>query len=430
MSSDTPLYSLDGELDGLKSFQLNDSQLEAVHDCVSAMQLDSSSVRLILGPPGTGKTKTISALLWSMLVKKRRTLTCAPTNTAVVEVASRVLGLLEESSGGSSTKRCYVSDVVLFGNEGRMSVDVNLAKIFMDSRVRRLRDCFMPSTGWTHCLSSMLRLLEHPLVLYGRYAEDMDNQIKDELEELDEEFAEKRKDLLSKEKSFAVLKKKREELAAKKNEIVQMIHVKKMSFKTYFTKDYKQLEKDLNKCVEVFCDDLPRSTTDEENFLYMKEASRLLATFGDLVQSAPDDELQALFESGDDRKWSLFHNMVTQVHDDVSFELKEARSVCLQKLKLLSANFVLPDVFDTRSIEEFLLQNAKSVLCTASSSYRLYYQQKVQPFDIVVVDEAAQLKECESLIPLQLPGARHVVLIGDQHQLPALVKSQVISPLF
>ncbi|GJN21866.1 hypothetical protein PR202_gb09387 [Eleusine coracana subsp. coracana] len=238
--SETPLYSLDGDLAGLQSFELNDSQMEAVHDCVSAVQLDSSSVRLIWGPPGTGKTKTISAILWSMLVKKRRTLTCAPTNTAVVEVASRVLSLVENSSasggGGGSGNKCFVSDVVLFGKEERMSVDSNLAKVFMDSRVRRLRDCLMPSTGWTQCLSSMLRLLEHPLVQYDR---------------------------------------------------------------------------------------------------------------------------------------------------------------------------------------------AKSVLCTASSSYRLYYLQTPQPFDIVVVDEAAQLKECESLIPIQLPGVRHVVLIGDEHQLPALVKSQV-----
>ena len=82
-------------------------------------------------------------------------------------------------------------------------------------------------------------------------------------------------------------------------------------------------------------------------------------------------------------------------------------------------------LFDSRTIEEFLLQRAKSVLCTASSSNRLHYQPKAQPFEVLVVDEAAQLKECESLIPLQLPGVRQAVLIGDERQLPALVKSKV-----
>lgn len=45
--------------------------------------------------------------------------------------------------------------------------------------------------------------------------------------------------------------------------------------------------------------------------------------------------------------------------------------------------------------------------------------------ELLIVDEAAQLKECESLIPMQLPGLRHVILIGDECQLPAMVVSEV-----
>lgn len=47
-------------------------------------------------------------------------------------------------------------------------------------------------------------------------------------------------------------------------------------------------------------------------------------------------------------------------------------------------------------------------------------------FEILVIDEAAQLKECETAIPLQLPDIQHLILIGDEKQLPALVKSKVI----
>jgi superfamily I DNA and/or RNA helicase len=46
---------------------------------------------------------------------------------------------------------------------------------------------------------------------------------------------------------------------------------------------------------------------------------------------------------------------------------------------------------------------------------------------LLIIDEAAQLKECETLIPLQLPGIRHAVFIGDEYQLPSLVKSSVSS---
>ncbi|CAK8565677.1 unnamed protein product [Lathyrus sativus] len=46
------------------------------------------------------------------------------------------------------------------------------------------------------------------------------------------------------------------------------------------------------------------------------------------------------------------------------------------------------------------------------------------PVKFLVIDDAAQLKECESTIPLQLPGLSHCILIGDERQLPALVKSK------
>jgi len=68
------------------------------------------------------------------------------------------------------------------------------------------------------------------------------------------------------------------------------------------------------------------------------------------------------------------------------------------------------------------------LFCTAASSARLHAVEHCR-LEMLVIDEAAQLKECESNIPLQLPGLRHVVLIGDEKQLPALVKSEVCSSL-
>ncbi|KAL5655881.1 hypothetical protein ACJX0J_035200, partial [Zea mays] len=53
----------------------------------------------------------------------RWTVTCAPTNTAMAEVASRVLGVIEESGGGGgAATKCFFGDVVLFGNKDRMAV--------------------------------------------------------------------------------------------------------------------------------------------------------------------------------------------------------------------------------------------------------------------------------------------------------------------
>ncbi|RLN09633.1 hypothetical protein C2845_PM11G17480 [Panicum miliaceum] len=78
----------------------------------------------------------------------------------------------------------------------------------------------------------------------------------------------------------------------------------------------------------------------------------------------------------------------------------------------------------TRSVaekKEFCLDSAALVFCTVSGSAKL----RGQRMDLLLIDEAAQLKECESLIPLQLRGLKHAVLIGDECQLPATVKSKV-----
>lgn len=71
--------------DRIRSFGLNLSQEEAVLSCISAaMCHHENSVKLIKGPPGTGKTKTVASLLFAVLKMKCRTLACAPTNTAVL----------------------------------------------------------------------------------------------------------------------------------------------------------------------------------------------------------------------------------------------------------------------------------------------------------------------------------------------------------
>ncbi|KAI3794405.1 hypothetical protein L1987_37036 [Smallanthus sonchifolius] len=88
----------------LKSFELDSSQQAAVLSCVASRDCDhKSTVKLIWGPPGTGKTKTISSLLVMLLRMKCRTLTCAPTNIAVLEVAKRVMSFIcEEAEFGRS----------------------------------------------------------------------------------------------------------------------------------------------------------------------------------------------------------------------------------------------------------------------------------------------------------------------------------------
>ncbi|KAJ3681924.1 hypothetical protein LUZ60_014497 [Juncus effusus] len=64
------------------------------------------------------------------------------------------------------------------------------------------------------------------------------------------------------------------------------------------------------------------------------------------------------------------------------------------------------------------------IFSTASSSFTLH-NSNVGPLDVLVIDEAAQLKECELVIPLRLEGIKHAILVGDKMQLPSMVQSSV-----
>ncbi|OAY66172.1 Helicase SEN1, partial [Ananas comosus] len=370
----------------LHNFGLNESQLNAAQACISSRQNRDVSINLIWGPPGTGKTKTISALLWTMLAKKCRTLACAPTNTAVVEVASRLLRQFRESSGSRS---CRVGDMVLFGNKDRMKINDDLSDVFLERRVQRLLTCFVPLTGWKHCLDSMADLLENAVSQYQRY------------------------------------------LTAKEDKKEQTI---KMTFTEYVVSMYNRRATNLRECINILSADLPTASTSLENFKHMNQVLELLKIIRRRLLYSEDTDkgkLEVIFECTTEVECPSIVSFTDLLcfmegNQESTLKLQVARCFCLQKLKFLSKNLNLPNIYDRRSIEDFILQRANTVLCTACSSFRLQnVKMEGDPLELLVVDEAGQLKECESLIPLQIKGIKHAIFIGDEYQLPALVKSEI-----
>jgi senataxin len=366
---------------GLEKFNLNDSQLNAVADCVSLVHNSSSSLKLLWGPPGTGKTKTISSILWAMLIKGRRTVACAPTNTAVLEIAARISKLVVESSDGS----VFLNDIVLFGNKKKLNIDDGnyLSKVYLDSRAERLLPCFEPNTGWRHCLRTLIDLLVNSVTKY-----QLNNNSK--------------------------------------------------TFKHYLKDDYIKLSGNLRGCIAVLYNDHPRNLETGRSFQCMLEVLELMKILHTMISAGnggdiwSNELLESTIEEDSDPVLWPSKLACIRVNSCNKSKFVSARSLCVQELRYLCTNLELPNCYSTRGVQLYLLSRTRCIICTVCSSFKLYdvpmrKPGNMIPMELLIIDEAAQLKECETLIPLQLPGIRHAVFIGDEYQLPALVKSKVSS---
>ncbi|KAH9698631.1 hypothetical protein KPL71_024082 [Citrus sinensis] len=383
------------------SSTLNESQVGAVFACLRRLDCDhKSGVELIWGPPGTGKTKTVSMLLFSLLRIKCRTLACTPTNVAITELASRVLRLVKESykrDSRSNTPFCPLGDILLFGNKDRLKVNPGFEEIYLDYRVKRLMECFAPLSGWRHCFSSMIDLLEDCFSQYHIYVEKLK-----EREDCNENQSEE--------------KKCRKETEGSKGECKPFLEYVRESFNCAVIP--------LRNCIFIFCTHLPKTYISENSFQDMVALKSLLDSFRSLLfqKNVVSEELEKLFSHSVDEDFSLAF-----VGKRYLLQLHQRRSECLSVLRNLWNSLDelnLPCTTSKQLLKDFCFKRASLFFSTASSSYKLH-SVKIEPLNFLVIDEAAQLKESESTIPLQLAGINHAVLIGDECQLPAMVESKI-----
>ncbi|KAI3970213.1 hypothetical protein MKW92_052700 [Papaver armeniacum] len=371
---------------------LNESQRSAVLGTISAVQCNhSSSVKLVWGPPGTGKTKTISILLYNLQSMNYRSLACAPKNIAVAELAVRVLKLHNDACESQLRKNgpgCSLGDFLLFGNMNRLELCDDLGKIYVDHRVDSLVDCFAPLTGWKKHFDSMVDFLEDCVTQYHLLLE---------------------------------------------NEVITEVHVMEksgtncevdMSLLKFARDRFRALVVPLKRSIRILCTHLPRRLMLLENFEKMVTLCGLLDIFENLLSQTQvsDKELEELFA----RQENYSEAQGSRAFKYISDTLHKMRVEIVQVLRSVGRSLGdrLPSSTDRSFLTEFCLKNSSLIFSTVSSSYNLH-EVDLEPLDFLVIDEAAQLKECESVIPMQLEAIRHAILIGDECHPQAMVKSRV-----
>nr|GEY51969.1 hypothetical protein [Tanacetum cinerariifolium] len=104
-------------------------------------------------------------LSWRCFVKRnKRTLTCTPTNVAIVQLASSMLSLVKEIYETTTAIYDYfssVGDVLLFGNREILKVGIDTEEIYLEHRMERLAECLGPVTGLKDCIRYMIDLLQN-----------------------------------------------------------------------------------------------------------------------------------------------------------------------------------------------------------------------------------------------------------------------------
>ncbi|VVA94176.1 unnamed protein product [Arabis nemorensis] len=392
--------------DGLvprRFLKLNPSQEDAILNCLDVRRCHhANTIKLIWGPPGTGKTKTTSVMLFTLLNAKCRTLTCGPTNVSVLEVASRVVKLV---SGSLKNGNYGLGDVVLFGNGERMKIKDrrDLVDFFIDERVDKLYQCFMPFYGGRATIDYMIRLLEDPQGQYQQYLENLARVNNVKSKDTDSVFKRKGNNHKTNQNKSTV-----EQVVSD----FQENDKRPLSFQEYLPERFSELRKDLELLFSRLCTHLPTALLSSQAATHMYETIDLVrdATIVAIPDGLSGEALKSVLSvngEGSER----FRRQHATVED-----------YYLKLLRLIPQIFTLPSVCDRHLIKELCLGHACLLFSTASCSARLYTGLPVQ---LLVIDEAAQLKECETAIPLLLPGFRHSILIGDERQLPAMVESQI-----
>eukprot|EP01036_Dinobryon_divergens_P023773 gene23772-32158_t len=377
-------------------------------------------LQIIKGPPGTGKTATLVALLRSLVECGLKVHASAPTNVAVCELARRVL-VATEVIGPSKASNADTYDTSDNYEEGETRDDSEInGDPVVTSRKLRLADFLLVGDAVRLKIEEDPENSLHEILLDARAKRIEDNFV----------------DLSMNISNFlAAVRMKRtfkEEQSLPDTETYEKLDLSRgKSLKMTLSKLYYQLDIMINEAPLSMVGGL-RKRSVKDSLL------RLLFT----VCEFPD-EIFELWIQHESTALQLQYDQLTLQCQQISSRKSNKKSSQANaesaELRQTSFNYAAALRLDRsvkelsalinqlsmkplpKNLKEILMKQASIVFSTVNVSGRAEFFGSY--FDVAVVDEATQLVQAEIAIVLRRHSLRCLVLAGDDKQLPATVIS-------
>mmetsp|Transcript_15732 Transcript_15732/g.23157 ORF Transcript_15732/g.23157 Transcript_15732/m.23157 type:complete len:1124 (-) Transcript_15732:204-3575(-) len=348
--------------------KFNPSQLEAIS--ASASDYGDGGFTLIKGPPGTGKTTTLVAILNSLHIRQFN---------KYYEEVKRIASMISGNKKSAMTNAVRAKPRMLVCAPSNAAVDNIIMKIMEDGFVDGSGNRYNPS---------MIR------VGVGKSISVKDVALENQVDAMLSEHL----DLGKLESSIAGFKM---ELQRIQNDIMRL----RKRLHTLGTASVWPLSKDW----EIRIDEEVFEQTQRVYFVNHKEKTTTYEC------PPPPEPSETQFEATAMPEYRSYVSRIVKLYEN-----QNSITTKLERCKITKAALLGGSNMQIRlQLETHILDTVHIVMTTLGTAGNRVLE-GAQKFEVVVVDEAAQSVEPSTLSALQL-GSNHAILVGDPQQLPATI---------
>ncbi|KAM0915362.1 hypothetical protein ACQ4PT_010903 [Festuca glaucescens] len=350
---------------------LSKSQLAIAKSLSLAVQCTHKNVlKMVIGPPRSGKTRILVAILHLLYQFDFRVLVCVPQKTGTFQLWKTL-----EASGYP------INDIIVLDSLKGIRLPKKFHQTCLHTKSREFRTCLVMARQWIEEMKMLLQLMV--------YCPSSCNHVP--------------KDGRCSHSGLPLFTRK------------------------LYRKAFLPLAIDLRKCLIELTEKYSKMYLPNNNKTDIGIVLNLLEAFENLLfnETPSEEHIQRAFgylpplpiaekliqvTSG-----SFGHALAKQMND--------ARLKFANLLQNFGKSLVVPKFGNIKEAECYCIAHSRVVIGTPQSIFQLYAM-KIKSINVLVVDDAAKVKESDLIVSLCI-SLKHVLLFGDIRTSPPMVKSKV-----